>query len=433
MTMTLKEMAEKRIALTREAQGIIDAAKSDKGEKRDLNAQEEERVDKIFSEVDELRTKIDAAEKTEQRTKRFDDEKRWAEQSAGRKTTPTEPEQRQTTGARVAWNATDDYRSAYNRYLRGGPRVLNNDEMRLLQGPDDVRALQADSDTTGGFLVAPQQMVNELIKFKDNLVFMRGLATKYTVTGAGSLGAPSLDADPADSNWTAEILTGSEDSTMAFGKRELFPKPLAKLIKVSRTLLQRAAIGAEQLVRDRLGYKFAVTEEQAFLTGTGASQPLGVFTASSQGISTGRDISTDNTSTAITADGLINAKFNLKAPYMASPALRWIFHRTAVRNIRKLKDGNGQYLWAAGLSGQPDRILEVPYVMSEYAPSTFTSGLYVGLIGDFSFYWIADALNLGIQRLDELFAATNQVGFIGRAETDGMPVLEEAFSRVKLG
>jgi len=56
----------------------------------------------------------------------------------------------------------------------------------------------------------------------------------------------------------------------------------------------------------------------------------------------------------------------------------------------------------------------------------------VGLLGDFSFYWIADSLQMEMQRLDELFAATNQVGFVGRLESDGMPVLEEAFVRVTL-
>jgi HK97 family phage major capsid protein len=70
--------------------------------------------------------------------------------------------------------------------------------------------------------------------------------------------------------------------------------------------------------------------------------------------------------------------------------------------------------------------------MSEYAPNTFTTGLYVGLIGDWSQYWIVDALDLTIQRLVELYAETNQTGFIGRMETDGAPVLAEAFARVKL-
>jgi HK97 family phage major capsid protein len=71
--------------------------------------------------------------------------------------------------------------------------------------------------------------------------------------------------------------------------------------------------------------------------------------------------------------------------------------------------------------------------LSEYAPNTFTSGKYVGILGDFRFYWIADALDMQIQRLVELYAETNQVGLIGRLETDGMPVLSEAFTRVTLG
>jgi Phage capsid family len=64
--------------------------------------------------------------------------------------------------------------------------------------------------------------------------------------------------------------------------------------------------------------------------------------------------------------------------------------------------------------------------------SQASTGEYVGLLGDFSHYWIADALSMQIQRLNELYAETNQVGFIGRLETDGAPVLEEAFVRVKL-
>ena len=70
--------------------------------------------------------------------------------------------------------------------------------------------------------------------------------------------------------------------------------------------------------------------------------------------------------------------------------------------------------------------------MSEYAPHTFTASQYVGIIGDFSNYWIADALDMEMQRLLELFAATNQIGLIGRMESDGMPVLSEAFVRVQL-
>jgi HK97 family phage major capsid protein len=60
-----------------------------------------------------------------------------------------------------------------------------------------------------------------------------------------------------------------------------------------------------------------------------------------------------------------------------------------------------------------------------------TTGQYIGIVGDFSKYEIVDALDIEIQRLVELFALTNQVGFISRAETDGMPGLAEAFVRIK--
>jgi HK97 family phage major capsid protein len=70
--------------------------------------------------------------------------------------------------------------------------------------------------------------------------------------------------------------------------------------------------------------------------------------------------------------------------------------------------------------------------LSEYAPSTLAQSNYVAILGDFRYYWIADALDMQIQRLVELYARTNQTGFIGRLETDGMPVLEEAFVRLQM-
>ena len=85
------------------------------------------------------------------------------------------------------------------------------------------------------------------------------------------------------------------------------------------------------------------------------------------------------------------------------------------------------------MADRPDTILELPFFMSEYATNTFTTGKHVGIIGDFSFHWIADSLEFSIQVLKELYAESNQVGYIGRMECDGQPVLSEAFVRVKLG
>jgi HK97 family phage major capsid protein len=314
-----------------------------------------------------------------------------------------------------------EYREAFARFLVGGVNSLTADE---------YRAMQADSDTGGGFLVAPQQMVTELLKAVDDVVIMRQFARKFPLTKSASLGVPTLDTDAADADWTAELATGDE-TELGFGKRELRPHPLSKLVKLSNKLIRIAALNPEQLVNERLAHLFGITQEKAFMTGDGLQKPLGVFTASADGINTGRDVSDGNTATLIKADALINAKYALKAQY--HPRARWIMHRDVMAAIRKLKDGNGQYLWQPAISGGvPDRILEQPYILSEYAPNTFESGKYLAILGDFQFYWIADALDMQIQRLSELYARANQTGFIGRLETDGMPILEEAFIRLKL-
>jgi HK97 family phage major capsid protein len=319
--------------------------------------------------------------------------------------------------------------TAFAKFLRSGLTVLNEAEQR---------DLSVGSGTDGGFLVAPTQWVNNLLKFVDDQVFIRGKATKFTLTQGESLGMPSLDTDISDSDWTSEIATGSADSSIKFGKRELKPSPLAKRVKISNKLIQRGGISAEQIVLQRLGYKFGVTEEKGFLTGNGVNRPLGLFTASANGISTSRDVSTTLTSLSATAgansqasaDSLINMKFALKAQYWGKA--EWLFHRDILSIIAKLKDANGQYMFRESLrAGESDVLLGRPINMSEFAPNTNTTGQYIGLLGDFSFYHIVDALNVQVQRLVELYAETNQVGYIGRAEVDGMPVLEEAFARLK--
>src|SRR6266496_491774 len=280
--------------------------------------------------------------------------------------------------------------------------------------------LQANIDPAGGFLLAPQQFVSEFIKFVDDQVFIRQAATKYTVTTAESLGAASLDTDVEDADWTTELGTGSASTVQPFGKRELKPNPLAKNVKISKKLLRQSTIDVERLIGQRLAYKFGITEEKAFLTGDGFNKPLGVFTASANGIPTSRDVAAAS-QTAIAGDDILETKHTLKAAYWDRPSTFWILHRTVLKNIRKLKDTTNNYLWSPGLGpgggitgGLPPTLVDVTYKISKYAPNTQTAGLYVGIIGDFSQYWIADALNFDLQVLVELYAATNQNGYVAR-------------------
>lgn len=403
----LKELRDQRGQLVADARAILNKAEA---EKRGTSAEENAQYDALMKKVGDLGDEI-------RRHEALVEAERDAAAQVARGVDSAKDEAR---GA-AADPAVELRTKAFTKLIVSGQRSLNDEELR---------ALQADSDTAGGFIVAPEQFVAGLIKNIDDMVFIRQRATKFRIPTAASLGSASLAADPADADWTTELATGNEDSTMSFGKRSLKPHPLAKRLKVSNELL-RMASGAETLVRSRLAYKFGISQEKAFLTGHGVNQPLGVFTASADGVTTARDVSTGNTTTTVTFDGLISAKFSLKGQYWLRAD--WMFHRDVLAQIAKLKDGDGQYIWRESVrDGEPDRLLGRPVMMSEYAPNTMTTGLYVGILGDFSNYWIADATDFQIQVLKELYAETNQTGFIGRLSSDGMPTLAEAFARVKL-
>lgn len=410
--MDINALRKKRDKLAHQARAILTAAQED--DERDITTDEETEFDRIMDEVDSL----DANIEREQRVRDAELAEAEADDGGGGDDGNRNP------GDPVD---EDEARSrAFNRYLATGMAGLND---------DDMRALQVTPDEQGGFLVAPQQFIADLIKFVDDNVPLRPLATVQQLTEAESLGVPSLETDIDDHDWTTELATGTDDTGLTFGKREFRPHPLAKRIKVSNTLLRRSSMSPETIVRERLGYKYAVTTEKAYMTGNGASRPLGIFTASADGISTGRDKAIGAAGaiplTTATSDQLIDAKYFLKEAYWRRA--RWMFHRDLVAILRKLKDGDGNYLWVPGLTGgRPDTIVDIPFVTSEFAPNTISATAYVGILADFSFYWIVDSLEFQIQRLVELYAEANQVGFIGRYEGDGMPVLEEAFVRLQV-
>lgn len=390
------EMKEKRANLTSNIRSIMDEF-----EGKEMGAEKKNELRALETDFDKINASIMAEERQIER-ERLNGEK-----------FPIKNE--------LKGDKKEEIRAAFDQYLRNG---ADSDYA-------NYRALAQDNPTQAGYLVAPQKFVSELIGDLNNILFFRQIANVLpTLTGAQSLGYPKRTARMNTASWGTELTSPTADSAYAFGKREFKPYVATGEILVSKTLMRNAP-NTEMLVRDELTYNFGTLLETAYMTGNGVGKPLGVFTANADGISTARDVSTGNTTTAMTFDGLIEAKYSIKEQYQAN--LNWIFHRDGVKQIQKIKDNNGQYIWQQAVANnRPDTLLGIPVRMSEYAPNTFTTGLYVGILGDFKQYWIADSLELQIQVLNELYARTNQVDIIARIETDGMPVVEEAFARVKL-
>jgi HK97 family phage major capsid protein len=417
-------MAKKATELLQERAKLIEDAralhtKAD-AEKRELTAEEKTQFDQMLKDSEARKADADrdlALERAEQSL----------EAGLGRRTEPDAGDDDQAILR--AEERSVDLAADRNRRLSPKEREERSDFSRWL-ATGRAQTLQVDNTSAGGALAAPVVVVNELIQRVDEILFFRQLATVYGGIN-GSLGAVSLDTDIDDADWTSELAT-PQPTDLKLGGRELKPNPLSKEIRVSNKLLRTSQIDAAGLVLGRLAYKLAVPQEKAYFVGTGSGQPLGIFTASANGVPTTRDVSTGNTTTAVTMDGLKAAKYALKVQYWSEAG--WLNGTDLALQVATLKDTTNNYLWQPSVVvGEPDQLLGFPMRISAYAPATFTAGKYVAALAALkSGYWIADGQTVEIQRLDQIEARNNRTVFIARTEVDGMPVLAECFVRVKL-
>lgn len=439
---SLKELGDKRARLLTEAKGIQDRAR---GEDRQLSTDELAQVDKILDKAGDVDADIEARRQADRQADRLREFREREREDLPRQVSAVQPGLAPSKGGAEALTVdlgragsvtiqpgTPEYERCSLKYREAFVKYLTG------HGRHEQLGLQVSKDTKGGYL-APPQFVAKFIKFVDDLVFMREISTVLPpMPEAVSIGVPTWTADPGDADWTAEIPSSdiAEDDTATLGRREFMPHLLTKLLKVSKKLLRSSVLDLETFLAQRLAYKFAITEEKAYLTGTGNQQPLGVFVASADGIPSTQD-TTCASATVFTYAELVTLFETLKQQYQANAT--WLVSRGFVRRARQLVDLEGQPLWSGGLGGQAltlgmaDTILGRPYKVSEYVPSTFTTGLYIAAVGDFrTGYWIADSLGMEVQYLGELFALKNQVGYLASKETDGAPVMAEAIVRLKL-
>ncbi len=275
-------------------------------------------------------------------------------------------------------------------------------------------ALQVGTDTEGGYLV-PDEYERTLVQALQEENKLRSLC-KVIHTSSGDRKIP-LVAGHGTASWVDEegAIPESDDS---FGQISLGAHKIASMVKVSEELLKDSVFDVESYIANEFARRVGDAEEAAFINGDGAGKPIGLL-HSTNGAATGV---TAASSTAFTADELIDLVYSLKAPYRKHAL--FLFNDQTIKAVRKLKDGNGQFLWQAGLNGQPDTLLGYRYETSYHMP-LIGAGAKPILFGDFSSYWIADREGRSIQRLNELYAATGQIGFRVTQRLDARLVQQE--------
>jgi HK97 family phage major capsid protein len=315
---------------------------------------------------------------------------------------PTKPAEEKTG------RASGEYRKAFWNAMR----------TRAGEGlePNVRNALQVGTDSEGGYLV-PDEFERTLVEALEDENIFRTLANVIT-TSSGDRKIPVV-ATKGSASWVDEEGTIS-DSDDSFGQVSIGAYKLATLIKVSEELLNDSAFDMEAYISREFARRIGNKEEEAFFIGDGSGKPTGILAAlggAQLGVTTAG-------ATAITMDEVLDLFYSLKAPYRNRSA--FVMNDATIKAIRKLKDGQGQYLWQPSIqAGTPDTILNRPLHTSSYVPTIAAAAKTIAF-GDFSYYWVADRQGRVFKRLNELYAVTGQVGFVATQRVDGKLILPEA-------
>ena len=307
-------------------------------------------------------------------------------------------------GEEKTGKASGEYKKAFWNVMRGNKSVAS------IQN-----ALQIGQDSEGGYLV-PEEYERTLVQALEEENIFRTLAT--VITSSGDKKIPVV-ATKGTASWVDEegAIPESDDS---FGQVSLGAFKLATMIKVSDELLNDSAFDLEGYIAQSFGGRMGSREEEGFLIGNGTGKPTGIFAATGGG----QVGVTTAGAAAITLDEILDLFYSLKAPYRRNAT--FVMNDSTVKAIRKLKDSTGQYLWQPSVKeATPDTILSRPLITSAYAPE-MAAGSKTVAFGDFSYYWIADREGRVFKRLNELYAANGQVGFMCTQRVDGKLILPEA-------
>ena len=300
--------------------------------------------------------------------------------------------------------ASDEYRNAFWGMIRNRnltPGVMND--------------LQIGTDTEGGYLV-PDEFEHTLVQGLEEENVLRSLCTVIQ-TSSGDRKIPIVTAHGTASWVDEEDPIPTSDET--FGQISIGAHKVATMIKVSDELLQDSVFNLESYIAAEFARRIGAAEEEAFITGNGTGKPTGLLHATN-----GAGIGVTTGGNTPTADEIFDLVHSIKSVYRRKAV--FLLNDSTLKAIRKLKDGQGQYLWQPGLKeGQPDTLLNYRLVTSPYMQE-IGAGKKVILFGDFKSYWIADRQGRSFQRLNELFAVTGQVGFRATQRVDGRLVLAEA-------
>jgi len=378
---TPTELLQKHGEIINEMKNLLDSAEK---ENRDLSGDEQTKYDAMHEDQVSLKTRADRLDAMNTVSGDLDKLRDQAPRASVASDSSANP-----FGCKA-------YKSGFDTYARRGMNGLTGEVLN---------ALQVGTNSEGGYVV-PEEFETQLVAYLQDINPIRQYVN--VISTASDRNIP-VESTLGVATWTAEEASYTE-SDAAFGQVVLAAHKLGTIIKVSEELLQDGFFNIQSYLAENFAKRFGIAEEAAFVAGDNSGKPNGIVQGSGLG-KTAAGVA------AITSDELIDLYHSV--PRMYRQNATFLMADATVKLVRKLKDGNSQYLWQPGMqAGQPDMLLGRPLVTSVAMPAA-TTGLKSVVFGDLSGYTVADRQGTVLQRLNELYAANGQVGFRAYRRMDG--------------
>ncbi|MEM6560033.1 MAG: phage major capsid protein [Planctomycetota bacterium] len=388
---TIKRLQEERGQTLADMKTILKTAED---EKRDLSTEEDQKFNDLNTRAEQQKSTIDRYEATHRLEldlrDRADRSKDQDEQRFGREDLNT-PEQQADEQAK-------EQRQQFGRFLRG-------------TSPSELRALTV----SGTGVVGDRTVYDNLVKTLKTFAGVREAGAMILPTSDGNdLDVPTADDTSNEGQIVGEAQTDNTEADPDLGTVTLKAHKFdSKWIKVSIEMLQDAAYPLESYILGIAGERIGRSFNKYATVGTGTGQPKGILTAATLG-------KTAASTSAIAYEELLDLVHSVDAGYRNSGSFRLMFHDTTLAAIRKLKDGSGRYLFAAGAAGAPSTVLDYRYVVNNAMPELSDgAGSKVIAAGDFNRYFVRDVTGVIVRRADELFIGDGLIGFRVFSRHDG--------------
>lgn len=270
---------------------------------------------------------------------------------------------------------------------------------------------QSLTDSAGGYTV-PEGFSNELEKSLLAFGGPRKVARVIRTSSGNDLPWPTVN----DTGNTGRLLAENAaitETAITFGSKTFSAyKFSSDSVLVSSELMQDSAFNLASEVGAMLGERLGRIEASFFTTGTGSSQPGGIVSGAGAGV-------TAASATAIAADELFELVHSVDPAYRGQSSCGWMMHDNVLLALRKLKDGNDQYLWQEGMSaGEPDRLLGHPITINQNMASSVATGEITVLFGAMAKFIIRDAGSVRLYKLEERYRDNDQTGFVAFKRSD---------------